>query len=147
MPILEKIESLRQQPKHIRNRYAFWTSLCVTLIVALVWGVQLPGRFSSGTEVVASKEADATGSSFVHTLGEMVTGLKASVSNFRGTIEYAKESTGEKSDTPKMLDLRALVASSTAAKQQQEKEAKASSTDSGTAPTNSRPEAVLPSLR
>jgi len=113
--MLNKLEALRQKPKQLRNRYAFWTSLCVTLVIAAVWGTQLPDRFTTTSES-DFEVSEESGSSFVHTLGEVISSFKSTLGNFRGTIEYAQETDTQKEKQPKMIDLRALVASSTVAK-------------------------------
>jgi len=45
--MLRKIEAARKQPKHIRNRYAFWISLGVTSVIAVFWLSSVPSRFST----------------------------------------------------------------------------------------------------
>lgn len=71
--LLKKIESLRNQPKAVRNQYAFGTALVGTLLVVLVWGVSLPARFSfEGTGNVAENTGSESFSDQVSTLQETI---------------------------------------------------------------------------
>ena len=42
--MISKIESLRKKPKEVRNRYAFWTALCFTMVIAGFWLMSMPAR-------------------------------------------------------------------------------------------------------
>ncbi len=44
--MLRKIEALRKAPPHVRNRYAFWVALVVTLLILGVWSLSIPARLS-----------------------------------------------------------------------------------------------------
>jgi hypothetical protein len=79
--LLKKIESLRKQPKHIRNRYAFGTAATVTLIIALVWSVSLPGRFygqstTNNTDSDGSEKISETFSNLSNTISESMGDIK-----------------------------------------------------------------------
>jgi len=45
--ILRIIESIRQKPKAVRQHYAFIVAVAFTTVVAGVWSLSLPARFSA----------------------------------------------------------------------------------------------------
>ena len=44
--MLDRLEKLRAKPKHVRDRYAFWVAVGVTLCVVGVWVTTLPPRLA-----------------------------------------------------------------------------------------------------
>ncbi len=110
--MLKKIESLRTKPKHIRNRYAFWLALSVTLSIALVWGAHVPSRFI-GEEAAVVVVADQSGSSFVRTFGKIIADFKTTMQSVQGAVEYEQDPPVHEAVATKKIDLDALVASST----------------------------------
>ena len=112
--MLEKLESLRNKPKHIRNQYAFWTASVVTVCIALFWGSSLPSRFATEENQTAAPEV--AGSSFFHTFGKIIQAIKESPNSLQGTVEYTQKENINPTERQHPLDLRALVASSTKAK-------------------------------
>lgn len=57
--MLHHLEELRKRPKAIRNSYAFGVALSVTLLVAVVWAVSLPSRFTLESEVATEQPTDS----------------------------------------------------------------------------------------
>ncbi len=109
--MLDKIESLRKQPKHIRNRYAFWIAFSITLFIALIWTLMFSVQLSS-KNTVPQEHADEAGS-FSRTLNDITLRFKDIFAQMRTRVEYIREEQTPKIDTSKVLDLNALVASST----------------------------------
>lgn len=82
--MLKKIESLRKKPRHVRNRYAFWTALIFTLILGVVWGTTLPARFTYTTENATNPESLGD---FNDALGGISTNLSETLSTIRTEAE------------------------------------------------------------
>lgn len=61
--LLERLEALRRQPVHVRNRYAFLSALTVTLCIAIMWSISLPSRLSTIAAPIAS-DPDAVSDRF-----------------------------------------------------------------------------------
>lgn len=105
--MLKKLEALRKQPKHVRNRYAFWTAALVSIVIALFWATTLPTRFSAEDAPVVAAETDTK--TFVQTLSEVSAHFKETFANLRTNVEYTQEPT-----TPdNTLDLNALLLATT----------------------------------
>jgi hypothetical protein len=119
--MLDKIEALRKQPKHIRNRYAFWIALSLTLLIALVWALVLSAKLST-KKVVPQEHADDSGS-FSRSLSDVSERVTEIFSNMRTRFEYVKEVQPPVITKPDVLDLNALLLA-TSSKQ------KSTSTDS-----------------
>ena len=108
--MLKKIEALRKEPVHVRNRWAFWIALSVTLCIAFFWVSTLPARFiAPQTTSETEKEGDT---SWRETVGSLKASFTETVQNFRTHIEYVKEPSD---DGPQIntLDLDALFNAST----------------------------------
>lgn len=88
MGILKKIESLREQPKSVRNQYAFWIALSVSLIITLVWVATIPSRFLPA-EVATSSQHDGI-SNFAQNIKDISYQLGESISAIRTKAEYAQ---------------------------------------------------------
>lgn len=66
--LIEYIERLRTRPLAQRRRFALLFAGCVTLIIAVLWGLTLPARFASlelnfdrfDAEMDATREASTT---------------------------------------------------------------------------------------
>jgi hypothetical protein len=108
--MLKKIEALRNQPKHIRNRYAFWTALLITACIALVWTLSIPARFEN--EEVTVTQTNETPGVFSRSFGDMRDAVSTYIDTMRYRVEYKSDEVSE-SNSPYTLDLQALVASST----------------------------------
>ena len=106
--MLKKIESLRQKPTHVRNAYAFWIALCVTLLIAFLWSTTLPAKFSNTSATSTVIQNEEQGSSFFHTLGEIKSSLLSSFANFRSTTQYVREAKPEEEVDPNVLDLKKI---------------------------------------
>jgi hypothetical protein len=108
--MLDKIEALRKEPVHVRNRYAFWVAFCVTLLIALVWALSLPSRFATQQEVpeeiVITDETSRMGAVFA----SAVLRLREIVDTFRSSTQEGDIAT---SSDKEELDFKALIASST----------------------------------
>lgn len=108
--MLKKIESLREKPKHIRNAYAFWCALAVTLIIALFWSTTLPATLSNTKATSTAEQIKSTEqeSSFFHTLGEIKASLIGMFTNLRTNTEYVQETKPEEAIDPNILDLKKI---------------------------------------
>ncbi len=100
--MLKKIEALRKEPKHVRNRYAFWTAFFVTLVIIVVWGSTLPARFMPGQMQEPSTENNW--SDYKNALGSVLNGAFSRFGEI--TTEKAPE------EAPERIDFVELVASS-----------------------------------
>lgn len=117
MDILDKIENLRVQPKHVRNWYAFVGAFIVTLCIALVWGfVMLQNVTNSDEEVVVQKEVP---SSLSRAFADLKQFVGESIASMRTTTEYIKKEEPVVAPQNK-LDLDALFASSTKERMQKQ---------------------------
>jgi hypothetical protein len=85
--LLSLIESIRQKPKHVRSQYAFWTSLFLTVCIALVWGFSLKSKYTP--EVSSTETLRETESSFIQGFGEIFGSVRNMPNLFKGTFEYA----------------------------------------------------------
>ena len=116
--MLDKIEALRERPKHIRTAYAFWVSFGITLCIAFVWGYSFSKRINGNSEpevVVAQKEVPSSLSRFFDATKERVGTLMASFKT-ETTYQHKEKETTTASNT---LDLNAMVASSSYQKQKE----------------------------
>ncbi len=41
------LQELRQKPKHVREKYAFWGAIGTTAVIALIWGLSLSAKFNN----------------------------------------------------------------------------------------------------
>lgn len=106
--MLKKIESLRQKPTHIRNAYAFWIALAVTLLIAFLWSTTLPAKFSNTSATSTAIQNEEQGSSFFHTLSELKDGVITTFANMRTTTQYVREAKPEEATDPNVLDLKKI---------------------------------------
>lgn len=83
--MLKKIESLRQQPKSVRDRYAFFTALGVTFLIAAVWAVSLPSRYASIAEVTSELPKSEEVGNFARVFGDIKSQLQASIASVKNT--------------------------------------------------------------
>ena len=84
--MLSKIESLRKQPKHIRNRYAFWIALGTTLCIAVVWLTTVPNRFANIQHIQTQQE---TRGNFARVFSDLKQTISDAVGNFATSTEDA----------------------------------------------------------
>ncbi len=124
--MLKHIESLRKRPKNVRDRYALIIAVLCTGVIALIWATTLPSQLAlqGDPELVASAQEDV--SHFSEAFGN-VFARAGDVINTVRSQRYEKAEPG-----PKIIDLAALVASSSLASTS---EAFASSTATTTATT------------
>lgn len=90
--LLSKIESLRKQPKSVRNRFAFIFALSSTLIVASIWAISLPSRVNFEPEVVAKDKNAPTIPTVTEQLSQMRNLVEDSLEDIRtqaGLIDFA----------------------------------------------------------
>jgi hypothetical protein len=104
--MLNKIEALRKQPKHIRDRYAFWIAIFLTCFVVAVWALTLPSRFvqEEPTQDVVSEEDSSFGELFGSVFNQAAERFK----DLQGPVATSTETTPSN-----QLDFEALLASST----------------------------------
>ena len=142
--LLEKIENIRNKPLHIRNQYAFFSALLITVCIAVVWGyITFNTVVHTTTEEVVKK--DDVPSSLSRTLGEIKIHIQQSIASMRTSVQYVKTQSDDQ-DAPKLLDLDALYASSSKAKMEAElrtENTSTSSTSTVTLPTSTYPDTSL----
>lgn len=107
--MLKKIEALRMQPKHIRNRYAFWIALFVASCIAVVWILSVPVRFSQPEDVTDSDSTQIN--EFSDTASDILSRFTGAVEAIRSTSEYVKSEQSQET-VEATLDLNAMIASS-----------------------------------
>lgn len=110
--MIEKIEALRKKPRHVRNRYAFWIALLITLVIVGVWSLTLPSRISNieGTQAEVP-EAESSASSISKNLNSAFSRMKDAfslISKQASSTDPASEDVPLRQD----LDFKALLASS-----------------------------------
>lgn len=106
--MLKKIEALRKEPVSVRNRWAFWIALSVTLCIAFFWVSTLPARFAP---VQADETKQDEGASWSETVGSLTDSFTQTFQNFRANVEYVKEPS-ETDSQINTLDLDALFKAS-----------------------------------
>jgi hypothetical protein len=129
--MIEKIEALRKEPRHVRNRYAFAIALSVTAAIAIMWAVTLPSRFAPEEE--AAQPAENSGSSFMRELSGIARSIHESFSGL--TVENSASSTPQKDDA---IDFRSYLASSTSAEPATAQETASSTATSSHASTTEK---------
>lgn len=109
--MLRKIESLRKEPKEVRNRHAFVIASVITGIITIVWAFQLPARFGEEENVRREASEDQPESSFVQGFVDLYKEAKTSITN---TLSSSELGTEESTETPAVeeIDFRAILASS-----------------------------------
>ena len=75
------LDELRQKPKAVRNRYAFWGAFLVTSLIALVWVVSLSVKFGAN-EPEPKSEKQASGGAFSQFLREAKDNFNTAVDTF-----------------------------------------------------------------
>ncbi|MFM2414723.1 MAG: hypothetical protein RI911_416 [Candidatus Parcubacteria bacterium] len=127
------LEKLRKKPKHVRSQYAFWTALVFTLLIATVWVIQVPGKLlKENTQVAAVATVEAHESSFSKTFSKTIQGAKTYLQNIGKNAEYVRVQTEEEYRAENIIDLNALVASSSKAKQMKANNTEVSTTSTST---------------
>jgi hypothetical protein len=131
--MIEKIEALRKKPRHVRNRYAFWVAVLITLVIVGVWSLTLPARISHIEGVQAEKlEEENDLSEISRTLGSVFSRAKNAFSMIGNQASSTSSST---QDVPvrQDLDFKALLASSSEQQALQNASTSASTTASSSA--------------
>lgn len=90
--MLRKIESLRKQPKQVRNRYAFWVALSVTAVITLVWVITLPDKISD-FEVGVSDDTRNELSTFANVINDIKGNVVESFADLRDAGEEVATTT------------------------------------------------------
>ncbi len=113
---MSKLEALRQQPKSVKNQYAFAGAVIVTTVIALLWAVALPSVLSSRAPETIADAEEQTGltSEFFAEIGDGVANI---LSAFQGS-STAQDSAPEAdiastTSTPTAPTFTAGVAAST----------------------------------
>jgi len=112
--MLRKIESLRKQPKEVRNRHAFVIASIITAVIALVWVLHLPSQFADEEKVAREAAKDQPKSSFVQGFVDLYGQAKNSISNTFSSSELESEETTQ-APIAEEIDFRTLLESSSAA--------------------------------
>jgi hypothetical protein len=111
--MLKKIEALRKQPKYIRNRYAFWSALGVTLLIVSIWALTIPARFSS-TDIVEDQNQNDL-SVFAQKISDVIQSSIETMTTAKSNVEYAREEPPTE-NTENTLDFETMFATSSAEK-------------------------------
>ena len=91
--MLHKIESLRKEPKSVRNRYAFGIALSVTMLVVIVWGISLPSRIENVVQVKEKSKSDEP--SLVDQLSELKNFVDDNLEDIKSSAEIIDIETSE----------------------------------------------------
>lgn len=94
--MLKKIESLRNRPKEVRKRYAFWIALSFTSVVVFFWLMSAPSRLAVLTEV---SEIEKTQGGLSRTFSGVRESLTGSISDFRNATDEVTEDTVPEKDS------------------------------------------------
>lgn len=86
--LIRVFSSIRQKPKHVRDQYAFWIAAVVTVLVAVSWLVDLPGKLNPEQ---APAESEPVFSSFFNEAGSRLSDVTESFSGLRTSTESADE--------------------------------------------------------
>ena len=119
------LEELRKKPKSLRNQYAFWGALLLTLVIGAVWVVALSVRF--GSEPVVPTEIKENSGAFSQfykeataNLSEIFSTIKNPPTDSEATTETASSSenvttsTVEEEEKPSGKAIQIVTSSSTA---------------------------------
>lgn len=109
--MLDKIEALRKEPKHIRNRYAFLIALCISCLVALIWALTLSARFAEPASVEVKQEEGAP--DWTEVFGRVKESIVTPFKNIRQKPDTQDLEGNAIVPSNATLDLDALIASST----------------------------------
>jgi hypothetical protein len=92
--MLKKIEAIRKRPIEVRKRYAFWSALAFTTVVAFFWIMSIPSRLevlTSGPQVETQTQGGVARS---------FTDLRASISDGLGNLQQIKQEVIESEAVP-----------------------------------------------
>lgn len=132
--MIEKIESLRKKPPHVRNRYAFWIALCLTTLIVIFWATTLPGRFASIESKAANQKDVSREIGISKSLAPFITRAQEAFSALVQQPEATTTVTVPIGSTREDIDFQALLASST---MQDRLDTEATTTATSTAATSS----------
>ncbi len=78
MALQTHLENLRAKPEHVRKRYAFWSSFCITAIIFVFWlaSFSVSGSTSNATVAQAVEKAGSPGSSLIAGVGNFFVDIK-----------------------------------------------------------------------
>ena len=115
---MSRLDTLRQQPKSIKNQYAFGGAVIVTSVIALLWAVALPDVLSSRAPEVAAEAEDQAGltSEFFAEVGAgMANIFSAFTASTTGSASEEEQNTASSTLTPTAptFSVPALVATGT----------------------------------
>lgn len=85
------IRNIRQKPKAVRDRYAFWIAISFTSLVILIWVITIPDRFGDTGSLEAESQIERPGS-----VNDVISEFQSKVE----TIESEMQSFSEPSATP-----------------------------------------------
>ena len=87
------LEDIRKKPKPVRDQYAFFSALAITAVIAGVWALSIPARFSE-TAISADGIEEQTGA-FSKYFGELKDGAANVIDSIKGESELieAEENT------------------------------------------------------
>jgi len=90
--MLHYIESLRKKPKTLRNLYAFWGALLLTLLVTGVWSMSLPNKMAQMFNRDLLAEQAKQPSQLLSGMKDIFTSMTASVQNVEQPTPYSATS-------------------------------------------------------
>ena len=96
------LEELRQKPKSVKERWAFWSAFILTLMIASVWLLSLSFQFRSAQNVVANAETENINSSgaFSRSFSDVKANISSAWSAFTGRNVQNKTETDQDADQP-----------------------------------------------
>jgi hypothetical protein len=72
------LDQLRNKPKPVREKYAFWGAIATTAVIALVWGLSLSAKFNnldSNNVETAEAEKQESGGAFSRSFSDAKSGM------------------------------------------------------------------------
>lgn len=93
--MLRKIESLRHEPKPIRDRYAFYWASIVTLVIAGFWAISLPSKFAAITNIGEVVNEDDESGGFSRAIDDIKNNFSASLLDLKELTSTTTDPTAE----------------------------------------------------
>jgi hypothetical protein len=98
--LIRYISRLRQAPKSVRDRHAFFIATGFTVVVGLLWAVTLPLTLEKSPVAEGGEESTRPLASFFSRAREQVAGVIGSFKEQAGVVSSSTESNNPEGSTP-----------------------------------------------